>query len=60
MEQMMASLLTEMKAEMRTNREEMQTNQATMDANPKEMKEIMMTRLEAKIETNDEKFEVLR
>jgi hypothetical protein len=46
----MAHLMAEMKAEIRTN-------QATADANLMEMKEGMTTRLEAKVEANNEKFE---
>jgi hypothetical protein len=59
MEQMMANLLAEMKAEIRTNREEMKTNQAKMDANLKEMKEEMMARLEAKIEASKRRLRSL-
>jgi hypothetical protein len=60
MEQMMACLLSEMKAEIRTTGEEMKTNQAKMDANLKEMKEGMTARLEAKLGANNEMVVLLQ
>jgi hypothetical protein len=59
MEQMMANLLAEMKAEVRTNKEEMKTNQVKMDGNIKEMKKEMTARLEAKIEASKRRLRSL-
>jgi hypothetical protein len=53
MEQMMAPLLSKMKAEIRTN-------QAEVDTNLNKMKEEIMASLEAKIEANSEMYEALR
>jgi nucleoid-associated protein YejK len=53
MEQMMAHLLAKMKAEIRIN-------QAKTAINLKEINEEMMARLEATIEANNKKYEVLR
>jgi hypothetical protein len=53
MEQMMAPLLSEMKAEIRTKH-------VKVDTNLKEMKGEMMASLEAKMEANNKTYEALR
>jgi hypothetical protein len=47
-------------AEMNAIRENMKTNQAKMDINIKEMKELILSKKEFRIEANNENFDVLQ